>query len=169
MTNKSIILGIAAILIIVLAMCVLKNSKPCILTDQTGNIMEHTETAEEILTGNSVMVKFTMQAFQSVLLNETAFSCTDEMPYGSEGTFRRFEGFLNEMPYGYDNAKGVCRFAIVDLDGDAMPEVLLELEEYFGFMILRYREGQIYGNVLGYRSMNAINKDGIFQSEAGAF
>ncbi|MCM1537097.1 MAG: hypothetical protein NC254_01720 [bacterium] len=108
-----------------------------------------------------------MLAFRDVLLNEAAVFCTDKFPK-SDGA-REFEGFLSEMPYGYDYARRIDRFAVVDLDGDAIPEVVLELAEYGGFIVLRYRDGQIHGNVFGYRSMNLLKENGAFHSAGSAF
>lgn len=108
-----------------------------------------------------------MGTFQAVLLNEAAFFGTDKIPYNNTNVFQPLNGFLNEIPYGYDGS--ICRFAIVDMDGDSIPEVVLELGDYFGFLILRYTDGQIKGNVLDYRSMNSIRENGSFQSEGSAF
>ena len=111
-----------------------------------------------------------MEAFQSVLLNEAAFSYTDKIPYDNTNVIQQLNGFLSERPYGYDNYDGnIYRFAIVDMDGDSIPEVVLELEDYVGFLILRYADGQVKGNFLGYRSMSSIKENGSFQSEASAF
>ena len=68
-------------------------------------------------------------AFRAVLLNEATFFCTDKFPESNRNA-REFEGLLSEMPYGYDYARRIDRFAVVDLDGDAIPEVVLELAEY---------------------------------------
>lgn len=73
------------------------------------------------------------------------------------------------MPYGYDYARRIDRFAVLDLDGDAIPEVVLELAEYGGFIVLRYRDGQIHGNVFGYRSMNLLKENGAFHGASSAF
>lgn len=52
----------------------------------------------------------------------------------------------------------------MDLDGDAVPEVVLEIEEYYGYLILRYREGQIYGNDAYYRAMDNLRENGAFDN-----
>ena len=106
-------------------------------------------------------------AFRAVLLNEAAVFCTDKLL--KSGGAREFEGLLSEMPYGYDYARQIDRFAVVDLDGDAVPEVVLELAEYGGFIVLRYKDGQIHGNVFGYRSMNLLKENGAFHGAGSAF
>lgn len=107
-------------------------------------------------------------AFRAVLLNEATVFCTNKLPK-SAAYITEFEGFLSEMPYGYDYARRIDRFAVVDLDGDAIPEVVLELAEYGGFIVLRYGEGQIHGNVFGYRSMNLLKENGAFHGASSAF
>lgn len=107
-------------------------------------------------------------AFRDVLLNEAVVFCTDKLPK-SAAYVTVFEGLLSEMPYGYENARRIDRFAVVDLDGDAIPEVVLEMAEYGGFIVLRYRDGQIHGNVFGYRSMNLLKENGAFHSAGSAF
>lgn len=103
-----------------------------------------------------------VQAFRSVLL--------DEMPFSSMAPDfpMRHYGVLSELPYGYDDKNGICRFAVVDLDGDAVPEVVGEIEKYSGFIILRYREGKIYGNFVDYRAMLSLKKNGASIGSSGA-
>lgn len=108
------------------------------------------------------------QAFQSVLLNEKEFSCTDKKPHDWLKVVRDFEGYLKEIPYGYEGKTSITQFAIVDMDGDTLPEVVLAIEEYYGYIILRYREGQIFGNVVGIREMGSLNIAGAFYSSSGA-
>lgn len=110
-----------------------------------------------------------MEAFRSVLLNETAFSCTDKVPNCNVNVIQEYSGFLNEMSHSYAYSERVCRFAVVDMDGDSVPEILLEMDDYEGYIILHFTEGQIQGNVLGYRSMSSIRENGTFQSEGSAF
>lgn len=108
-------------------------------------------------------------AFRDVLLNEATVFCTDKLPKSDTNGANEFEGLLSEMPYGYDYARRIDRFAVLDLDGDAIPEVVLELAEYGGFIVLRYRDGRIHGNVFGYRSMNLLKENGAFHGAGSAF
>lgn len=132
-------------------------------------LAESSEDAQESSSQTDEEPVSAMQAFRSVLLNETAFSCTDKVPGDNTNAIQQFNGLLDEIQYGYNNPAQVCRFAIVDLDGDSISEVVLELEDYYGFLILRYVEGKIQGNALGYRSMSSIKENGTFQSENSAF
>lgn len=110
-----------------------------------------------------------MKIFQSVLLNKRTFSCTDKVPACDTNAIYEYNGLLNEMSNTDAYSEYVCRFAVVDMDGDSIPEVLLELEDYTGYIILRYVEGQIRGNFLGYRAMSSIKENGTFGSENSAF
>lgn len=115
------------------------------------------------------ILEFAKQAFQSVLLNETVFSCTDGRPYDNTNVIQQYNGFLKDIPYGYQGMTNIDKFAVIDFDGDAIPEVILEIEEYYGFVILRYKEGQILGNVVGYKGMSPLRANGAFENGNGAF
>lgn len=45
-------------------------------------------------------------------------------------------GYLKDIPLN-DKTMEFSQFAVVDLDGDSMPEIVLAVEEYMGFVILR--------------------------------
>lgn len=108
-------------------------------------------------------------AFRAVLLNEMTFSCAGKTPHSYADTDMPWEGLLCDQPYGFPEQNTICRFAVVDLDGDAVPEVVLEIEEYYGYLILQYREGRIYGNEAYYRAMDNLRENGAFISSDGAF
>ena len=108
-------------------------------------------------------------AFRAVLLNETTFSFTDKRPFCYADADMPWEGLLRDQPFGPPERRDICRFAVVDLDGDTVPEVVLEVEEYWGYVILRYIEGHIYGNGIYYRAMETLRENGAFISSDGAF
>ncbi|MEA4893878.1 MAG: hypothetical protein VB064_01300, partial [Oscillospiraceae bacterium] len=64
------------------------------------------------------------------------------------------------------------KFAIVDLDNDDTPEVILWLtvnnDDYYGFEVLRYHNGVVYGYTLWYRSFMNLKADGTFSFSSGA-
>ena len=109
------------------------------------------------------------QALQAVLLNEMPLIYfNDNTPYRSSRSFYQYEGYLEDLmneilPYE------TPRFAIVDMDGDTIPEVLLELSNYMGYVILRYREGRVYAFYASYRAMSDLKPDGSFLSFGSAF
>lgn len=106
-----------------------------------------------------------MEAFKAVLLYETTFFSTDKAPYNN--VFQQWNGYLNELTYG-DKPMVTPQFTVVDLDGDGVPEIVLAIEDYAGFVILRYKEGNVYGNIISYRTMENLKQDGSFMSSSGA-
>jgi len=64
------------------------------------------------------------------------------------------------------------RFAIIDLDNDGMKEVVLRLQvngnDDYGFEVLRYQDGVVYGYVMWYRSFNQLKADGTFSFSSSA-
>jgi hypothetical protein len=66
----------------------------------------------------------------------------------------------------------VTKFAIVDLENDDMPEVILWLtvnnNDDFGFAVLRYQDGVVYGYTLPYRAFMDLKDDGTFSFSSGA-
>lgn len=41
-----------------------------------------------------------------------------------------------------------------------MPEIVLAVEEYMGFVVLRNTTDGVHGNFIGYRSMLQLKEDG---------
>lgn len=107
------------------------------------------------------------EAFASVIQNKRKFYCTDKEPYNNRNVIHEYYGYLDEIPYN-DGQMVTTRFAVVDLDGNGAPEVILEIEDYYGFVILRYREGDVYGNIVGYRSMYNLKENGLFFASGGS-
>ena len=60
------------------------------------------------------------------------------------------------------------RFSIVDMDGDDVPEIVLEMENYLGFVVLRYKDGKIQGNEFWYRWLIDLRENGTFLGTSGA-
>ena len=60
------------------------------------------------------------------------------------------------------------QFAVVDLDGDGVSEVVLAIEDYNRFIILRYKEGRVYGFIVSYRSMFNLKADGSFMTSSSS-
>lgn len=110
-----------------------------------------------------------MQTFRSVLLNETAIFYTNKVLYKDLNVVLQDSVALSELSDESNPPKIFCQFAVVDMDGDTTPEVVLAIEEYRGFVILRYQEGQIYGYDVPYRALMALRENGAFISSQGAF
>jgi len=106
-----------------------------------------------------------MQTLKAVLLNETTLLCTDKSPYNSLD--HKWNGYLNELKYD-TNPIITPQFAVADLDGDGVSEIVLAIENYNGFIILRYKENKVYGFIVSYRTMYNLKMDGSFISSSGS-
>lgn len=106
-----------------------------------------------------------METFKAVLLNERTLLCTDKSPYNNLD--HEWNGYLNELAYD-SNPITTPQFSVVDLDGDGVSEVVLAIEDYNGFIILRYKESNVYGFIVSYRTMYNLKVDGSFMSSSSS-
>lgn len=60
------------------------------------------------------------------------------------------------------------RFAVMDMNGDGMAEVVLEVEGPEGFLILTYHEGMVYVGEEVYRGLLDLKDDGTSSFSSGA-
>lgn len=104
-----------------------------------------------------------IQALKSVLLNEETFLYIDN----TAARLYRYNGYLKDINYNESPMK-TTEFTIIDLDGDDIPEVVLAIENYNGFVILKYKNNKVTGNYINYRSFAQLRKDGSFISSNGA-
>lgn len=104
-------------------------------------------------------------ALKKVLLSEAPFYCCTNPGTNKDMDFK---GYLKELPF---NGGSIItpQFAILDLDGDEVPEIVLAIEDYMGSIVLRYHEGKVLGWILGYRSMYNLKQDGSFGQSSSAF
>ena len=107
-------------------------------------------------------------AFKAVLLGDMEFINT--------GTAERLDiTRLREAVTSEDLPVTARKFAVVDLDGDGSPEVILWLamedgrNDEVGCVILRCGGGEVYGYPLWYRAFNHLKSDGTFVFSGGAF
>ena len=105
--------------------------------------------------------------FASVLENEAAFYCTYNIPYENRAVIHEYRDSLKDITFG-EKPLNIQRFAVVDLDGNGVPEVVLEIDEYAGFVILRYERSRVYGNIVGYRTMYCLKENGFFMSSSSS-
>lgn len=66
----------------------------------------------------------------------------------------------------------ISQFTVIDLDGDGNDEVVLwlqidEINDY-GFEVLHYRDGAVYGYTFVYRAFMDLKEDGTFSFSSGA-
>lgn len=107
-----------------------------------------------------------MSTYKSVLQNKTQFFSTDAKKNLNISQ-------LNQAVSDDDSVKvKAIKLAIADLENDEIPEVILWLDvntnEYYGFEVLRYRDGVVYGYTLPYKSFMDLKDDGTFSFSSGA-
>ena len=110
----------------------------------------------ELETINDRSIPNAEKAFLSILFNEETFVYNSNTQYDS---YCSMNGYLKDIPFN-DKTMEFSQFAVVDLDGDSMPEIVLAVEEYMGFVILRNTKDGVHGNFIGYRSMLQLKEDG---------
>lgn len=94
-----------------------------------------------------------MEAYRKVLRNEAKFFSTDDNK----------DVLLKEHKFFSNADLSKLNFTVVDMDGDGIPEVVLEWRGY-GVEVLHYEDGTVYDYSFGWRSMNGgIKKDGSYQ------
>ena len=75
----------------------------------------------------------------------------------------------NEEIYG--TKFQITHFAVIDMDGDKIPEVVLELSDApnnpICFEILHYRKSEVYGYDIVYRGLEGLKMDGTFIYSGG--
>ena len=107
-----------------------------------------------------------MSTYKSVLQNKTQFFSTDAKKNLNISQ-------LNQAVSDDDSVKvKAIKLAIADLENDEIPEVILWLDvntnEYYGFEVLRYRDGVVYEYTLPYKSFMDLKDDGTFSFSSGA-
>jgi len=67
----------------------------------------------------------------------------------------------------------VKKFSIIDMDNDGVPEVVLWLSvndvDYWGAVVLYYRDGIIYGHTLYIKQLLELKADGTFSYSGGTY
>jgi len=101
-------------------------------------------------------------ALQSVLKNNAAFISAPD-----KRTLK-----LSQLPGSFANAiMEITRFAVVDLDQDGIPEVILWEKvngNDYGVEVLHYQNGVVYGYEFGHRQVGQLKTDGTFSFSSSA-
>ena len=153
----------------------IEKTSPQASTDNTSQVTDPTETTNSESPGQSEDTQQTsvqtpsvnkkdleaaMKEYKEVLRNEAEFYNTDH--YATE---------KNVYIRNYMEAKDIYesdiyKFAVVDMDGDGIPEIAIETQEFT--LILRYESNTVYGFDFNFRHMYNIRKDGSYVWNAGA-
>ena len=98
-----------------------------------------------------------LRSYRAVLLNKQRFYSTDA----------NREYYLNEYDFGNEAGQPyeIERFSAVDMDGDGIVEIVLEISSDTGDrLLLRHEGGTVYGFAFPLRLMKWLKKDGSFES-----
>lgn len=103
-----------------------------------------------------------MEAYKPVLQNKAEFYSTDNKKKVYLNDF-----LTNEELFGTQFK--VTNFTVLDMDGDKIPEVVLELKKDDFYEVLHYMNGKVYGYIRSYRQLENIKIDGTFSWSNSAF
>lgn len=159
------------ILLIVLCSCNQRENN--ITGNNPSPVFDSVATPNDTHTTSSVPPETTptsdtspLSVYKSVLQNNAGFLSTDA---NKELNIDQ----LNQSVSDDSNVSAeATKFAIVDLDNDGTPEVILWLtvngNDYYGFEVLRYQDEVVYGYTLWYRAFMELKVDGTFSYSSGA-
>ncbi|WP_291635854.1 lysozyme inhibitor LprI family protein, partial [Clostridium sp.] len=105
-----------------------------------------------------------LESYKTVLQNKVNFFSVDDNNkiYLNDILKKQYPG----------NIFKVTRFTVIDMDGDKIPEVVLELSNANNnpmfFEILHYMKGVVYGYNIVYRGLEQLKTDGTAWSSSGA-
>lgn len=109
-----------------------------------------------------------IEAYKSVLQNKNYFYSQEDDKNILLEDFLGYGGAL-----GYDAWLDVSYFTILDMDGDRISEVVLDLSifgrEWSDFReVLHYEDGIVYGYLISHQDLEGLKSDGTFIYSGGA-
>lgn len=128
------------------------DTKSTVTTTSSDNKNENTNT-------------LAINAYKAVLQNNAEFYSIDNKQN------MHLKDFLTNKKL-YDTTFKATRFAVLDMDGDKIPEVVLELtagDHPEFYEIFHYMNGKVYGYFKVYRGLEMLKVDGTFWSSGGAY
>ena len=116
-----------------------------------------------------------LESYQQALRDEIPVRYTSYYDGGEMNPVWREGTLKNLVTEEYGEGFSLTRFALIDLDMDELPEVVLEVTEttYYGFpfafMVLKAEnDGAVYAHEFVYRAMEDLKADGTFSYSSGA-
>lgn len=115
-----------------------------------------------------------VKALNQVLTMETTLKVVNA-ENGIRETTTFEERYLNDIKhlivYDFEESLVLDNYAIVDMDRDNTPEVIVNLSSGMDgwVIVLRYYEGSVYGYPFVYRGLLSPRVDGTYMSSSGAF
>lgn len=102
-----------------------------------------------------------LEAYNAVLQNESEFYSTDN----------KINVYLNDFLTDNEPSFNITRFTVLDMDGDTVPEVVLELSVGGNpqfYEVLHSADGIVNGYLIIYRGLIGLKTDGTFSFSSGA-
>lgn len=137
------------ILTLTMAACSTETIEPATSKFSTGS-----DDANTIPTDDLETSLLPNEAFENVLLNQRQFFYTNS----NSNPIYQSDVYLSEIAGEDQNTMSLSKFAVVDMDGDELPEVVYQRGDYMGFIVLRYKDGDIYGYDVNYRGLTGLKK-----------
>ncbi|MDR0861716.1 MAG: hypothetical protein LBN30_02940 [Oscillospiraceae bacterium] len=96
--------------------------------------------------------------------------CRNERRFFAVMHKETLETYLDDLYLSADSDMlwEIGAFAVVDMDGDDVPEVILEEARFGDRLVLYFDDGAVYGYDAPYRGMIALKTDGTFNFSSGA-
>lgn len=145
-----------------------EDSQPSITTDTSGVPTNSSSASLDSKGGNTpaqiISNNPVLEAYNAVLQNKAEFLSTDNKKNLS------LNDFLTNKEI-YETTFKVTRFTVLDMDGDKMPEVVLELSVGGNpqfYEVLHYMNDTVYGYLIVYRGLEGLKADGTFRFSSGA-
>ena len=115
-----------------------------------------------------IALKAMMEAYGQVLAGkQTYIQCNNFGGVTGEATLLLSE-ITNWYGYEFPTPKTFVEFCVTDLDADGNPEIILKLSDDYGFELLRYENGTVYGFPFDARAMEDITLEGDIHGSSGA-
>lgn len=142
-THLKRILGILLITLLILA------AFPAFAVQNTAAAYEAMQAYQNVINGSSTYIQCNSLDQQ---YTETKFSAKISAWYG----------------YSFNKTLQYQHFCVTDLDADGIPEIILSLSDDFGFELLRFESGKVYGFPFVYRAMEDVTLNGHLAGSNGA-
>jgi len=171
MKNRFCILLISLILLLIFALGGCKKDEQSSLSPAVSDSQAPTSTDNQSsLTPDgqspASQDESPMSKYKAVLQNKARFFCVD-------ADKELYISQINQVVSDDSSVKAeVTKFAIVDLEKDSIPEIVLWItvndNTDFGYEVLSCKDGVVYGYTLWYRSFMNLKEDGTFSFSGGA-
>jgi hypothetical protein len=137
-----------------------KNVENYVYQNLNNSESSNSKVSSDIENSNAI------SAYKSVLENKAQFFSTDNKKNRYLNDFLANNG-------GYGTSLTVSNFTVLDMDGDGIPDVVLELsvgtDNPQFYEVLHYMNGEVYGYLQVYRGLESLKVDGTSVGSSGAY